>query len=176
MIVAFDDKTTHTTDVKIVRVVQGVDLGKLNAVHTIYKNVLHSVIEVDQGIVELDQQLEMAQLYKVGFVLVVYGLAAVCVGPFAFESSWIDLPIQFLLGLIVGVLQLIVAPRSSLYANVFEIVATIAVSFLGRAFGSIPNKSGDGTVFCFAALAQSSIALILPGYMVCDPYDWATKG
>lgn len=174
MIVAFDDKATHTSDVKIVRVVQGIDLGKLNEVHTIYKNVLHAVIPVEQGIVELDQQLEMPQLYRLGFVLMAYGLASVCVGPFAFDASFIDLPLQFLLGLIVGVLQLVVAPRSSLYANVFEILATIVVSFLGRAFGSI--RHGDGFLFCFAAATQSSIALILPGYMVlCGALELQSK-
>lgn len=176
MIVAFDDKSTHTTDVKIVRVNQGTDLGKLNEVHTIYKNVIHAVIDVEQGIVELDQQLEIPQLYRIGFVLIAYGLASVCVGPFAFGSSFIDLPIQFILGFIVGVLQLVVAPRSQLYANVFEILATICVSFIGRGFGSIPRRDGTGNLFCFAALAQSAICLILPGYAVlCGALELQSK-
>ena len=74
----------------------------------------------------------------------------------------IDLPIAFLLGCILGFLQLIVAPRSDLYSNVFEISAAVLTSFLARAFGSIRG----GNIFCFSALAQSSIALILPGYLV----------
>jgi len=74
----------------------------------------------------------------------------------------IDLPIAWLLGCLLGFLQLIVAPRSALYSNVFEISAAVLTSFLARAFGSINN----GRTFCFSALAQSSIALILPGYMV----------
>jgi uncharacterized membrane protein YjjB (DUF3815 family) len=57
---------------------------------------------------------------------------------------------------------LIVAPKSDLYRNVFEISAAVLTSFLARAFGSIRS----GSLFCFSALAQSSIALILPGYMV----------
>lgn len=96
------------------------------------------------------------------FRIPVYGLAAVCVGPFAFESRLVDLPIAFLLGCILGILQLYVAPSSDLYANVFEIAATVITSFLARAFGSIQG----GNLFCFSALAQSSIALILPGYTV----------
>lgn len=72
------------------------------------------------------------------------------------------MPIAFLLGSILGFLQLIIAPRSELYSNVFEISAAVLTSFLARAFGSI--RGGD--LFCFSALAQSSIALILPGYMV----------
>jgi len=80
----------------------------------------------------------------------------------AFEARLIDTPIAFLLGCLVGFLQLVVAPYSDMYSNVFEISAAIFTSFLARLFGSI--RGGD--LFCFSALAQSSIALILPGYMV----------
>jgi len=80
----------------------------------------------------------------------------------AFEARLIDLPIAFILGCILGFLQLIVAPRSELYSNVFEVTAAVLTSFLARAFGSI--RGGD--LFCFSALAQSAIALILPGYLV----------
>lgn len=74
----------------------------------------------------------------------------------------IDLPIAWFLGCILGFLQLIVAPKSPLYSNVFEISAAVLTSFLARAFGSI----NGGNLFCFSALSQSAIALILPGYMV----------
>lgn len=74
----------------------------------------------------------------------------------------IDIPIAWFLGCILGFLQLIVAPRSPLYSNVFEISAAVLTSFLARAFGSI----NGGNLFCFSALSQSAIALILPGYMV----------
>lgn len=74
----------------------------------------------------------------------------------------IDLPICFILGCLVGYLQLVLQPKSELYSNVFEISAAVLTSFLARAFGSIRG----GNLFCFSALAQSSIALILPGYMV----------
>lgn len=92
-----------------------------------------------------------------------YGLASALVGPFAFQARLIDMPIAFFLGTIVGFLQLILAPKSELYSNVFEISAAVFTSFLARAFGTI----GGGDVFCFSALAQSAIAMILPGYIVC---------
>lgn len=90
----------------------------------------------------------------------------------AFEARLIDMPIAFLLGCILGFLQLIVAPKSDLYSNVFEISAAVLTSFLARAFGSI--RGGD--LFCFSGLAQSSIALILPGYMVlCGSLELQSK-
>ncbi|GKZ80567.1 hypothetical protein AnigIFM56816_004792 [Aspergillus niger] len=164
MIISFDDASTHTTEVRLVRSPQGVDLGRLCDVHLIYKEVIHGVIGVEEAIQRLDEILKQKNKYPVPVVILIYGCASACVGPFAFNARPIDMPIAFLLGCLLGTLQLVLSPRSNLYANVFEISAAVLTSFLARAFGSI--RYGDGRLFCFSALAQSSIALILPGYMV----------
>lgn len=123
---------------------------------------VHDRLGVEDATMRLKEiasrQLKFSRWVRIPF----YGFAAVSVGPFAFGARLIDLPIAFFLGCIVGVLQLVIAPRSDLYANVFEISAAVITSFLARAFGSIRG----GELFCFSALAQSSIALILPGYIV----------
>lgn len=164
MIVSFEDRETHTSEVKLVKVAQGLDLGKLRDVHEIYKEVIHDKLGVEEAHKRLKEVTSRKLKHNRWVRLPVYGLAAACVGPFAFSARLIDLPIAFLLGCILGWLQLWVAPASDLYANVFEISAAVITSFLARAFGSIPY--GDGRLFCFSALAQSSIALILPGYTV----------
>lgn len=162
MIMSFEDRDTHTSEVKLVKVAQGLDLGKLRDVHEVYKEVVHDKLGVEEATGRLKEIMRKKDKFNRPFRIFVYGLAAVCVGPFAFGARLIDLPIAFILGAILGVLQLYVAPSSDLYANVFEIAAAVITSFLARAFGSI--KGGD--LFCFSALAQSSIALILPGYTV----------
>lgn len=164
MIISFDDTHTHTTEVKIVRVPQGVDLGKLRDVHEIYKLVVHDLISVDEAMFRLDAVVTRKHKFNKWIRVMTYGLAAVCVAPFAFQGRWIDMPIAFVMGCIVGFMQLIAAPSSELYANVFETSAALLMSFLGRMFGSI-QYNGDH-LFCFSALSQASIALILPGYMV----------
>ncbi len=166
MIISFDDATTHTTEVRLVRSTQGVDLGKLRDTHEIYKEVVHDIVGVEEATQRLDEIIAKKQKHPPWLLVLVYGLASACVGPFAFGARWIDLPIAFLLGCLLGILQLILAPKSDLYSNVFEISAAVLTSFLARAFGSIKN----GELFCFSALAQSSIALILPGYTVCEYY------
>jgi uncharacterized membrane protein YjjP (DUF1212 family) len=164
MMISFDDASTHTTEVKLVRHSQGVDLGKLAEVHEVYKNVVHDIIGVEEATRTLDDINKRKQKHHPWMQVFFYGLASVFVGPFAFEARLIDLPIAFVLGSILGFLQLIVAAKSDLYSNVFEITAAVLTSFLARAFGSIRG----GELFCFSALAQSSIALILPGYAVCE--------
>lgn len=160
MVIAFDDDATHTTEIKLVRAPQGIDLGKLKDTHDIYKEVVHDKIGVEEAMPRLDEVMKRENLYGPRFLVLMYGLSSASVAPFAFSARFVDLPIAFLLGMFLGWLQLIVAPRSDLYSNIFEVSAAVAMSFLSRAFGSIKG----GHLFCFSALAQSSIALILPGY------------
>ncbi|RFU80515.1 hypothetical protein TARUN_1726 [Trichoderma arundinaceum] len=162
MIISFDDSSTHTAEVKVVRVPQGIDLGRLRDVHNIYKDVVHDKLGVEEATRRLDEVMDRKPKFNTWFRVFMYGLASVCVAPFAFEGRFIDLPIAFLLGCLVGLLQLVFAPSNELYAHVFEVSAAVITTFIARGFGSIQG----GKLFCFSALAQSSIALILPGYMV----------
>ncbi|KAF7559747.1 hypothetical protein G7046_g4412 [Stylonectria norvegica] len=162
MIVSFDDKSTHTTEVRIVRSAQGIDLGKLKDVHLIYKEVMHDVIGVEEGTRKLDVLVSSKDKFNAWFRVFIFGMTSATAAPFSFKARLVDLPLCFFFGSLVGVLQLIVAPKSNLYNNVFEVSATVLVSFLARAFGSIRG----GNLFCFSALAQSGIVMLLPGYLV----------
>ncbi|KAH7634505.1 hypothetical protein B0T09DRAFT_388470 [Sordaria sp. MPI-SDFR-AT-0083] len=162
MIISFDDSNTHTTEMKIVRSNAGVDLGKLRDVHEVYKEVVHDLISVDEATSRLNDITNRKNKYPTWLRVVLFGVASATVAPFGFEGRYIDMPIAFILGCMVGILQLYIAPANELYANVFEITAALVTSFFARVFGSIHN----GQLFCFSSLAQSSIALILPGYMV----------
>ncbi|QPH18909.1 hypothetical protein C2857_004032 [Epichloe festucae Fl1] len=162
MLVSFDDRSTHTTEVRIVRTSQGIDLGKLKDVHQIYKEVMHDVIGTDDGIRLLDDLMSSRDKFNAWTRVLVFGLTSATCAPFSFSARLIDLPIVFCFGCLVGLLQLIVAPKSNMYSNVFEVTATIIVSFLARAFGSI----NGGNLFCFSALAQGGIVMLLPGYSV----------
>lgn len=172
MIVSFGDVSTHTSEMQLVRVTQGVDLGKLHLTHLIYKEVVHDLIGVEEAMQRLDEVMKAKNLYHRYICVLIFGFSSAMVAPFAFSGRWVDMPIAFLLGCIVGFLQLVVAPRSDLYSNVFEISAAIVVSFLGRAFGSID----DVNLFCFAAVTQGALALILPGYIIlCGALELQSK-
>ncbi|KAJ5988671.1 hypothetical protein N7481_003881 [Penicillium waksmanii] len=168
MMMSFDDPVTRTAEVKLVRMVQGVDLGRLADTHNVYKNVVHDLIGVEEASQELDEIMQRKPRFNRWILVGMYGLASAAVGPFAFKARPIDMPIIFILGCLVGLMQHVLAPRSVLYSNVFEVTAAVLTSFLARAFGSIKiTRNGvQEELFCFSALAQSSIALILPGFMV----------
>ncbi|KAK6507331.1 hypothetical protein TWF481_005770 [Arthrobotrys musiformis] len=171
MIISFDDSSTHTSNMQLVRVTPALNLGKLQDVHLVYKQVVHDVIGVEDGMVQLQKLFDQGPRFAVWLQVLVYGAASASVGPL-FSARLIDLPVCFLLGTILGVLALVIAPRSTLYSNVFEIVACVVICFLARAFGSIRG----GSIFCFAGISQASIALILPGYIVlCGALELQSK-
>ena len=164
MFMSFDDPLTRTAEVKIVRVIQGVDLSRLAETHNVYKKVVHDVISVEQATTELDSIMQRKPRYNKWILVLLTGLASVAVGPYSFSARPIDLPIIFILGCIVGYMQHVIAPASATYSNVLEVSAAILTSFLSRAFGSIEHNGQR--LFCFSALAESSIAMILPGFSV----------
>ncbi len=162
MIISIDDAGTRTAQVKLVSTPHGVNLSKLLDLHEIYTEVVHDHLKPELALYKLSKMMERKSLYRPWLLVFVYGLASASVGPFAFGARPIDLPISFILGTLLGIMQLILAPRFGLYSHIFEISAAILTSFLARVFGSLQG----GNLFCFSALAQSSIALILPGYTV----------
>jgi uncharacterized membrane protein YjjP (DUF1212 family) len=169
MIMSFDDPTTRTTEVKLVRVDQGIDLGLLEDTHNVYKDVVHDTIGVEEATAELEKILTSKPRFNKWIIVVVYGIASATVGPFAFNARPIDMPMIFVNGCLLGILHHIIAPRSVLYSNVFEVTASILTSFIARGLGSIRWIAPNGDreyLFCFSAIAQSSVALILPGYTV----------
>lgn len=82
MIISFDDATTHTTEVKLIKSAQGVDLGKLKDVHEIYKEVVHDLIGVEEATKRLGGIVKADKKYNPWLLVIVYGLASACVGPF----------------------------------------------------------------------------------------------
>ena len=82
MIISFDDASTHTTEVKLVKVQQGVDLGKLKDVHEIYKEVVHDVIGVEEATQRLDTIMNSKSKYNSWLLVLAYGFASATVAPY----------------------------------------------------------------------------------------------
>lgn len=82
MIISFDDASTHTTEVRLVKAAQGVDLGKLKDVHEIYKEVVHDVIGVEEATQRLDAVIHAKPKCSPWVLVIVYGFASASVAPF----------------------------------------------------------------------------------------------
>lgn len=162
MIVSFNDTLWRSTEVHIVRCTQALNLSKLYDVHAVYKDIIHSRIAIEEATARLDNIMGGKDKFNPWLRVLMYGAASAAIGPVSYGARPVDLPFIFLLGSLLGFMELIVAPKSELYAHIFEISSAIFTSFVGRAFGSIRS----GQIFCFSAIAQASLVLILPGFMI----------
>ncbi|KAJ0271473.1 hypothetical protein COL940_010996 [Colletotrichum noveboracense] len=141
MVISFDDRSVHTTEVRMVRAAQGIDLGKLRDTHHVYKEVIHDVVSVNEGIERLDALIKSKDKFHVWIRVLVFGLTSVTAAPFSFGARLIDLPLAFCFGCLVGFLQLIVAAQSKLYSNVLEVTATVLASSNLVPDSSVPSPA-----------------------------------
>ncbi|KAH6669785.1 hypothetical protein B0J14DRAFT_516589 [Halenospora varia] len=158
----YDARHTESgAEVKIIRQGEGVDMDKLDDLRHVFKQVKSGEISCAEGTDKVNLLISRKPQNNTVVMIIGYGFASVCVGTFAFESRPIDLPMQFLLGLVTGTLHAVVT-RYVPFSIVFEVMCPLITSFLARAIGSI----NGGSIFCFSALAQTAIVLILPGYVI----------
>jgi len=146
-----------------VHAAEGHDLAKLHDCHLLYMEVIRACIGVEEAIARLDEIINRKPLRSPWVQVLINGVASATIGPLEFAAGPMDIPVLFLLGCIVGFLKLTLAPRYEGCSKVFDLLAAIITSFFARVFGSI----NGGNSFCFPALAQASIALILPGHVIC---------
>lgn len=172
MIVAFGDAATRTSEVHLVRCAQGLNLSKLADTHQVYKAVIHDLVGVEDATQKLDELMKRKNAYNPWICVFLYALGSASVCTWGFGGGWVDIPIAFGVGLAIGYLQFFVSSMSNLYSSVFEVTASILVSFVARGIGSI----NSGNTFCFGAIAQGSLALILPGYIIlCGSLELQSK-
>lgn len=172
MIISFDDDgnsntTRRSLDVQIVTCVQALNLAKLSDAHRIYKDVIHRRTNAKEATALLDELFVQEEQHPRWLRVLMYGLASACIGPVSYGARPVDLPLIFLLGSLVGLLDLVVTAKSVLYGCIFEMTSAILVSFVARALGSFQWGS-DGNSFCFSAVAQASLVLILPGFTMAS--------
>lgn len=164
MIISFNDSVYRSTEVHIVRCTQALNLTKLYEVHAVYKSIIHSTSTLEDATDRLDDIMAQPNKFPHWLRVITYGLASAAIGPVSYSARPVDLPIIFLLGSLLGFSELILSAKSDLYAHIFEISSAILTSFVARAFGSM----NSGNTFCFSAIAQASLVLILPGFTVTN--------
>ncbi|KAK5206638.1 hypothetical protein LTR47_006784 [Exophiala xenobiotica] len=167
------DPTTRYSYTTLVKA-QGLDVGRLGLSFRLYKDIVHGDISLDEAETKLIELIDSPPFYKPWFLVPLYGVASALLSVWAFKGYWTDMSASFALGCIVGVLQIVVTSRNPLYTNVLEVTAAVITSFGARAFASIGGS--DQKYFCFGAIAESSIATLLPGYIVlCGALELQSK-
>ncbi|GJJ13472.1 hypothetical protein Clacol_007726 [Clathrus columnatus] len=182
LLVSFGDESTSTSNVKIIQQSGSLNLEKLSMMHELFWKVLHifnncdvpariaqlefirsgqviyDEISVSSASAALDLLMQSPQRYGRRKLILFGGLASSAICTISFSGSFADALIAFPMGCLLVITQTL-SSKNELYSNVFEITIATVLSFLSAALAS----SGK---FCYAALASSSVVLILPGFFV----------
>ncbi|TFK29373.1 DUF1212-domain-containing protein [Coprinopsis marcescibilis] len=161
IICSFGEQETGGSETHFVKSNGRLALGALHKVHLVYRSVVHDEISAKTATEKLDELLKEEPLYSWWLRCFFAFWLAVLICPLAFGGSFVDMWFSGLAGFVLAFLQLRVAHKSTLYANVFEITVSILVSFVARGLSSIKSQ-----IFCYTAISSSGIIGILPGYLI----------
>ncbi|KAF7789738.1 hypothetical protein EIP86_000684 [Pleurotus ostreatoroseus] len=157
IIASFGDEETKTSQMHFVKCGGKLSLGNLHELHQVYRTVVHDEISARKATDQIQVLLDKGPLYRL---------------PIPFGGSIVDMGFAGLGSLFLWCMQIGVASkRSIIYANVFEILSVIAISFAARGLSSIRSQ-----IFCYASISSAAVVTILPGYLVLtSSLDLASK-
>ncbi|KAF8529752.1 DUF1212-domain-containing protein [Hysterangium stoloniferum] len=158
LLVSFDDALTSTSNVKIIQQGSTLNMDKLLYTHRLYWKVIHDKISVSSASASLDLLMCSPPRYRDWQIVIFGGLCSSAICSLSFSGSFADSFVVFPLGCLLVIVQ-ITSARNELYSNVFEITIATVLSFISAALASSRK-------FCYAAIASSSVVLILPGFFV----------
>lgn len=120
IICSFGDQDLGCSETHFVKCAGRLSLGALHKVHLIYRNVVHDEISAKRATNDLEALLTAPPLYSMLFRCILSFCLAALICPLAFGGSFVDMWFAGMGAFILSVLQLGVATKSVLYANVFE--------------------------------------------------------
>ncbi|KAJ7187258.1 hypothetical protein C8R46DRAFT_1025147 [Mycena filopes] len=158
VLISFDDGATGTSSLKFIRQGSALSLGKLGEVYGVYWSVIHDEESVSEASRTLDALMQKKGEYPGWQQILIGGMCSASICTISFNGSFLDALVAFPLGALLVVIQLL-SVRNELYSNVFEITVATLFSFISAALASTG-------LFCYSAIASSSVVLILPGFIV----------
>ena len=120
IICSFGEQDLGSSETHFVKCSGRLSLGALHKVHLIYRSVVHDEISAENATEQLEALLQAPAPYSTFFRCILAFWLAALICPLAFGGSFVDMWIAGAAAFILCWLQLRVAQRSALYANVFE--------------------------------------------------------
>ncbi|KAJ2235254.1 pheromone-regulated protein prm10 [Coemansia sp. RSA 485] len=156
VLISIEDTSTFTSETKIIRCPNGLDMYRLELTDRIFRKVSKGKMTVHQGTVQLTDIMNMPPLFAWYWQLAVWGISSWSVCLLAFSGSWIDSLAALVLGMIAGCLNLL-ASRLKGFTNLFEATVSVVCGFLATVFAKW---------ICFGAVTLSATVVLLPGLLL----------
>jgi uncharacterized membrane protein YjjP (DUF1212 family) len=122
IICSFGDQDLGCSETHFVKCGGRLSLGALHKVHILYRSVVHDEMSAKTASDYLGQLLTAPPLYSIWARCIFAFCLSALICPLAFGGSFMDMWIAGAGALVLAILQLNVATKSAMYANVFECV------------------------------------------------------
>jgi uncharacterized membrane protein YjjP (DUF1212 family) len=153
LLISFGDSDTHTSETHIVQCKLSYDMDKLDRVIDICDRVTKEDLLVNDATAELKAVMESPPLIPPWGELLYYIVGSFAVSILFFDGNFIDALLSGALGAMVGLMMLF-SRHIAGYANLFELSAALASSFIAR---SLSNR------ICHLSVSLSATVILLPG-------------
>ncbi len=120
IICSFSDHETKTSEMRFIKAGGRLALGCLHEVHSVYRSVVHDEISARKASAQLEKLMRSEPLYGPFTRCALAFCLSALICPLAFGGSFLDMWIAGLGATFLSLMQVLVAARSQLYANVFE--------------------------------------------------------
>jgi len=132
IVCCFQDEETQTSETHWIKSASKIWLGNLQAVHEVYRGVVHDERSAKDATAELKRLLKENPMYNNMLRCIFAFSLSALICPLAFGGSFLDLWIAGSGAFVLCFLQLYVVSGSPLYASIFEYVISIFCSLQGR--------------------------------------------
>lgn len=126
VLVSFGDEDNRTSEVVAVRAPTKLALGKLHALHKLYRRVVHDEISVDTANEEIAAIIKGPPEYSAKIRLVLAFACSAIICPMSFNGSFLDMLMSGLGGALLCFMQHFFIVNHPMYASVFECVAAFS--------------------------------------------------
>ncbi|KAF7339793.1 hypothetical protein MVEN_01895800 [Mycena venus] len=140
IIVTIRNGSTASTRTYFVRARGRIALSRLNAVHHVYRKVLHDKLSAEAGTDALRELLTSPPVYNLWTRCCFSFTCASILCVLSFGGSFLDMWVSGCCAAVLQYLGLNAANKSSMYANVYEISVTIIVAFVARGLSNITAR------------------------------------
>lgn len=139
-----------------------IQFDKMEDIADIHRAVTEGREEHDVGLERLGVVEARKELRRPAVCILAYGIACVAIGFYAFDTQLRDIIPTLVLGCLLGWMQLVAVKKSQTISDLFPFLAAALLTASSLALGSL--SSNGVPLFCWTAIAEGTIAIILPAY------------
>ncbi|KAJ3370361.1 hypothetical protein GGF31_004191 [Allomyces arbusculus] len=180
LLIGYESPIDYRTETVFLTVPAGYELWKLYQTNLLCKDLAAKKITIETAIETLEELIDAPSTWSAFAYCIATAGCSMFVAPLAFNGSMVDASVAGLLGVLVGVLDLL-SSRFPTFSNIYDIIVSLLVSFLAAGFkllieyplssanksvASLKPASSSSSGLCYMGVTLSTLFIILPGLSI----------